>query len=125
MFKIVDNVIHLTRGDIALIEINIKNDDGTSYAFKKNEVIRLNVFKNKDCSSIVLTKDVKVEKEDIRVDIPLTSEETSIGEIINKPQKYWYEVILNPDTNEQTIIGYDTDGPKEFWLYPEGKESDN
>lgn len=125
MFKIVDNVIHLTRGDIALIEINIKNDDGTNYAFKKDEVIRLNVFKNKDCSSIVLTKDVKVEKEDISVDIPLTSEETSIGEIINKPQKYWYEVILNPDTNEQTIIGYDTDGPKEFWLYPEGKESDN
>ncbi len=46
-------------------------------------------------------------------------------EIINKPKKYCYEVILNPDTNEQTIIGYDTNGEKEFWLYPEGKESGN
>lgn len=125
MFKIVDNIIHLTRGDIALIEVSIKNNDGTDYVFKKDEVIRLNVFKSKDCSNVVLTKDVKVEKESLSVDIPLTSKETTIGEIINKPQKYWYEVILNPDTNEQTIIGYDTDGAKEFMLYPEGKESDN
>lgn len=125
MFKIDGDKIHLTRGDIALIEVKAKNDDETDYVFKKDEVVRLNVFKSKDCGCIVLTKDVKVEKESTSVDIPLTSQETTIEELINKPKKYWYEVILNPDTNEQTIIGYDTNGEKEFWLYPEGKESDS
>ena len=125
MFKIDGDTIHLTRGDIALIEVKAKNDDKTDYVFKKDDVVRLNVFKSKDYGHIVLTKDVKVEKESTSVDIPLTSKETTIEQLINKPKKYCYEVILNPDTNEQTIIGYDTNGEKEFWLYPEGKESDN
>lgn len=125
MFKIENNTIHLTRGDIALIEVKAKNDDGTDYCFKKNEVVRLNVCKNKNFNDIVLTKDVKVEKESTSVDIPLTSEETTIDGIISKPKTYWYEIVLNPDLNEQTIIGYDTGGAKEFILYPEAKESDN
>lgn len=100
MFKIDGYTIHLTRGDIALIEVKAKNDDKTDYVFKKDDVVRLNVFKSKDCGCIVLTKDVKVEKESTSVDIPLTSKETTIEELINKPKKYWYEVILNPDTNE-------------------------
>ncbi len=122
MLKVIDNTIHITRGDVALIEVKAKNDEGLDYSFKKDEVVRINVFKSKDCGSIVLTKDVKVEKESISIDIPLTSQETSIEELINKPKKYWYEIILNPDTNEQTIVGYDTDGAKEFILYPEAKE---
>lgn len=125
MFKIEGNKIHLTRGDIALIEIKAKNDDGSEYAFKKDDVVRLNVFKAKDCGCVVLTKDVKVTEEKTSVDIPLTSKETTIEELINKPKKYWYEVVLNPDTNEQTIIGYDIQGEKEFWLYPEAKEGGN
>lgn len=125
MFRIEGNKIHLTRGDIALIEVKVTNDDGTDYVFKKDDVIRLNVFKSKDCGCIELTKDVVIKKESTSVDIPLTSKETTIGDLINKPKTYWYEVVLNPDTNEQTIIGYDLDGAKDFILYPEAKESDN
>lgn len=125
MFKIEGNKIHLTRGDIALIEIKAKNDDGSEYVFKKDDVVRLNVFKAKDCSCVLLTKDAKVTEEKTSVDISLTSEETTIEELINRPKKYWYEVVLNPDTNEQTIIGYDIQGEKEFWLYPEAKEGGN
>ena len=125
MFKIIGDKIHLTRGDIATIEVKAKNNDETDYTFQKGDVVRLNVFKSKDCGCVVLTKDVTVNEESTSVDISLTSEDTTIDELINKPKKYWYEVILNPETNEQTIIGYDLDGEKEFWLYPEAKEGDN
>lgn len=50
----------------------------------------------------------------------ITSNETKIGNIINRPVIYWYEIVVNPDTNAQTIIGYDDGGAKEFILYPEG-----
>ena len=125
MLRIEGDKIHLTRGDIATIEVKAKNNDETDYTFQKGDVVRINVFKCKDCGCVVLTKDVTVDKEGTSVDIFLNSEETAMEELINKPKKYWYEIILNPDTNEQTIIGYDLDGEKEFWLYPEAKEGDN
>lgn len=125
MFKIENKKIHITRGDIALIEIKVQNDDGSDYIFQKDDVIQLNVFKSKDCSCVVLTKRVTVEDQTTSVNISLTSKDTTIGELINKPVKYWYEVILNPDNEEQTIIAYDEEGAKEFWLYPEAKEVDN
>ncbi len=124
MFKIIDNKIHLTRGDAAIIEVKAKNSDETDYIFKKDDVVRLNIFKSKDCSSVILTKDVTVNEERLSVDISLTSEDTTIGDLINKPVKYWYEVVLNPGTSEQTIIAYDLEGPKEFYLYPEAKEDE-
>jgi hypothetical protein len=121
MFKIDnDKTIHLTRGNIASIDVTANNDDGTNYIFQAGDVVRLNVFKNKDCGCIELQKDVTVEAETEAVEVNLTGEETRIGELINKPSKYWYEIELNPDTNPQTIIGYDIDGAKLFILYPEG-----
>ena len=124
MFKIENKEIHLTRGDIACIEVKALNEDGTDYTFQVGDVVRLNVFKKKDCGCIELQKDVTVEAAGISVDIHLTSENTKIGGIINKPTEYWYEVVLNPDTNPQTIIGYDIDGEKKFILYPEGNDAE-
>ena len=123
MFKIEGKTVHLTRGDAATIKISAFNGD-TKYTFKPDDVVRLNVFKAKDCGCVELRKDVVVEEECEAVDIALTTEDTTIGEIINKPTKYWYEVTLNPETIEQTIIGYDLDGAKEFILYPEANESE-
>lgn len=123
MFKIEGKTIHLTRGDAVTIKISAFNGD-SKYTFYTGDVVRLNVFKAKDCGCVELRKDVNVEEECEAVDIALTSEDTTIGEIINKPTKYWYEVTLNPETNEQTIIGYDLDGAKEFILYPEANEKD-
>lgn len=119
MFKIENNKINLTRGDVALIEVKAQNEDGSSYEFRKDEIIRINIFKNKDCSSVVLSKDIIVDKPSTSVTIPLTSKETTIEDVINKPKIYWYEIVLNPGENEQTVIGYDLDGAKEFILYPE------
>lgn len=124
MFKITNKEIHLTRGDIACIEVKALNEDGTDYTFQVGDVVRLNVFKRKDCGCVELQKDVTVETAGTSVDIHLTSENTKIGGIINKPTIYWYEVVLNPDTNPQTIIGYDAEGEKKFILYPEGNDAE-
>lgn len=119
MFKIEGTTIHLTRGDIALFGIKAKQKDDTDYTFKKGDVVRLNVFKNKDCNCIEIKKNITIENETNEAELSLTSDDTKIGDIINKPVKYWYEVVVNPDTQPQTIIAYDDDGAKEFILYPE------
>ena len=114
--------INLTRGDVATLEIKAKNDDGTDYTFLPDDVVRLKVFKARDCNCVELEKDTVVTTTTTSVNIELTSEETKIGNLINRPTKYWYEIELNPDTQSQTIIGYDLDGEKIFMLYPEGSD---
>lgn len=121
MFVILsDKTICLTRGDIANLVVNAKLQDGKPYTFKVGDVVRFCVYKRRDCNCVVLQKDVDVLDAAEEVTIHLTSEETTIGEVINKPADYWYEVVVNPETNPQTIIGYDEDGEKIFRLYPEG-----
>ena len=121
MFKIEESTIKITRGDIGVLTVAAKNDDETDYIFKAGDILRLKVFKNKDCSCVELQKDVAIETETTEVAVKLTKEDTKIGELISKPVTYWYEVELNPDTNPQTIIGYDDEaGAKLFILYPEG-----
>lgn len=121
MFKIdKDKYIHITRGDVGSIEVSAISEDNSVYVFSSGDIVRLQVMKPKDCSAVLLKKVVTVGEESETVTIFLDSADTRIGEIINKPEKYWYEIELNPDTNDQTIIGYDEDGPKLFILYPEG-----
>lgn len=121
MFKInEDKSIYLTRGDIANITVGANDTDGNAHTFSVGDVVRLKVFKRKDCANVVLQKDVVVKEECQTVDILIGRSDTKIGDIINTPTKYWYEVELNPDTTPQTIIGYDEEGEKLFVLYPEG-----
>jgi hypothetical protein len=118
---VIDNdlTIHITRGDTALIAVTA-TIGGTYFEFKPDDVVRLKVFAKKDCDDVVLKKDTVVTAATEAVEITLTGEDTKIGEIINKPVDYWYEVELNPETNPQTIVGYDENGAKVFKLYPEG-----
>lgn len=120
MFYISDDLtINITRGDSAVLSVSA-TISGTSYEFKPDDVIRLKVFARKDCADVVLQKDITVTEATSAVEIALTSEETTIGEVISKPTDYWYEVELNPETKPQTIIGYDDNGAKVFKLFPEG-----
>lgn len=122
MFRIdQDKTIHLTRGDIAGINITAKNNDGTDYTFIVGDVVRFKVFEKKGCDCVKLQKDVVVQEEGTSVEMALESTDTKLDDLINKPKDYWYEVELNPETAPQTIIGYD-DNPKIFRLYPEGKD---
>lgn len=123
MFKVKDDLsIHVTRGDVGLLGITAKNEDESDYIFQIGDVVRLGVFEKKKFSSIKLQKDITVQKQETEVQIPLIKEDTTIGNIINTPVDYWYEIQLNPETNPQTIIGYDENGAKIFRLYPEGVE---
>ena len=120
-----DKSIHLTRGDIAVIEIGASKSETEDYTFKKGDIIRIRVFEKNHHENVVIQKDVTVESETTSVDISLCKEDTKIGELINKPKDYWYEIELNSDTSPQTIIGYDSYGPKLFRLYPEGGDIDD
>lgn len=92
------------------------------HKFKPEDIVRFKVFKAKDCGCVEIQKDFKVTEETTKVKITLEKGETKIGDVINKPTKYWYEIELNPDTKPQTVIGYDQDGEKLFILYPEGSD---
>ena len=118
-----DKTIHLTRGDCASINIVAVDRDGAPYTFKVGELVRFKVVERKNCEIVKLCKDVKVSAETNVVVLRLNSDDTKLGEIINKPTRYWYEVELNPEGNSQTIIGYDKDGEKLFILYPEGSDA--
>lgn len=117
-----DLTIHITRGDIGSIEVCSDVSDSTPHVFKPGDLVRFQVFTKKKHDDIVLSKTVTVETETEVVDVNLYTSDTKIGEIINKPTDYWYEVELNPHTIPQTLIGYDKHGPKIFRLYPEGGE---
>lgn len=109
MFKInpITKQIDLTRGDVAAIKVNAKNSDGSDYQFKVGDIVRLSVYKKKDCHCVELVKDTEVTEETTMAEINLTKEDTKIGDIISRDTDYWYEVVLNPDTAPQTIIGYE------------------
>ncbi len=113
--------IQITRGDILKLRISALDKDGSTYMFKVNDVIRFKVMEKGNVANVVIQKDVKVNNQYPNVNMDLTGEETKIGELINKPVDYWYEVELNPDTEPQTIIGYTKDDKaKIFTLLPEG-----
>lgn len=122
MFKIKDKTIHLTRGDVAAFEFNALTADGNEYVFKKGDVIRFKVMKKKECDNIVIKKDVVFDTDATSISFALSGDETKIGDVINKPVVYWYEIELNPDTAPQTIVGFDEEGEKQFILYPEGSD---
>lgn len=125
MFKIEDTTIHLTRGDIAIFEVSTVDEDGNDYIFQVDDIIRFSVFEKNNLNNIKIQKDIVVTEETDKVVIKLTSEDTAIDNIINKPANYWYEIKLNPDDDQQTIIGYDENGAKILTLYPEGVDNDD
>ncbi len=122
MFTLNDDLsIYATRGDIVFFSV-CANEDGEPYSFKAGDVVRIKIFGKKDAENVVLQKDFPITEDTTEVEIFLEKEDTKIGEVISKHKDYWYEIVLNDDTNPQTIIGYDDDGAKVFRLFPEGDD---
>lgn len=118
-----DNNISVTRGDVIYFGVSAEDPETKElYMFQPGDVVRINVYGKKDCTDVVLKRDFLVYVPTEEVEIFLGKRETKIGDIINKPKDYWYEVVLNPDDKPETIIGYDDDGPKVFKLLPEGED---
>lgn len=125
MYKINEDLsIYVTRGDIVLLNVTAE-DNGNPYTFQVGDIVRMRVYKKKKATDVVLVKDFTVETATQKVQIYLSGADTKFGEVISKPVDYWYEVVLNEDTEPQTIIGYDDEsGAKIFKLFPEGADKD-
>lgn len=116
-----NQAIYCTRGDSGSFPVSWLVD-GEAYKFQPDDWLRFKVYCKNNCASVVIQKDTKVLSETEEVIISLSGAQTKIGNLINKPVDYWYEVELNPETSPRTIIGYDDEGPKVFRLFPEGKD---
>lgn len=122
MFKVNEQLtISVTRGDMGTLAVTA-DKDGELYTFQTNDLVRFQVFEKKDCTNVLLSKEIRVAEATQQVEVLLTGKDTRLGKPISKPEDYWYEVELNPLTAPQTIIGYDENGPKIFRLFPEGGE---
>jgi hypothetical protein len=122
MYKIneEDLSIYVTRGDVVLMDV-AASFNGKPYTFMPGDIVRIKVYKKKKVTDVVLVKDFPVTTATQKVQIYLSGNETKFDEPINKPTTYWYEVVLNEETEPQTIIGYDPEeGAKLFILLPEG-----
>lgn len=120
MQKIEGYTMKLNRGDCLRFTLKLKNEDGSFYTFQNTDKIIFSVYnKNKMNEKALLIKEVDAVSGTDSIEINCTSEDTTIGEMMNKPVEYWYEVELN---GEYTVIGYDDDGAKILMLYPEGSK---
>ena len=123
MQKIKGTTIMLNRGDVLNLTLSVKVNGITDYTFQIGDKIVFSIYnKGKLNDSAVLVKEINILEETSTVTINLTSEETKLGEMKNKPVEYWYEVELNPDTAPQTVVCFDETGAKIFELYPEGAD---
>lgn len=109
--------ITVHRGDRGILAYSIPLSDTENFKFERNDIIKFTVFEKKGYDkSPVLVKEVKVSENTEEVLIELTSEDTNLGDVSNKPVTYWYEISLN---NNQTTLGYDKeDGAAELILLP-------
>lgn len=86
------------------------------YQFKVGDKVTFNIYeKNGYDKKPLMTKTIEVTEETEIVDIPLTEEDTTFGNPVNKETIFWYDITLN---NDLTIVCYNEDGPKEFIEYP-------
>lgn len=107
MLKLEGKTIEITRGNVLPITVTAGDDiDDKDYEFQKGDILRFKIFDSKDVEKIYLQKDFKVEENTTAKLITMTAGEMKIGELSNKQATYWWEIDLNPDTDEeQTIMG--------------------
>ena len=112
--------LKVTRGQSGSITFGALTPENEPYTFVTGDVVRLNVTKEGKENMVVMSVDTIVEENTQEVTISITSFDSKIGNVINKPTDYWYDIELNPDSSiAQMLLGYDDDGPKIFKLYPE------
>lgn len=112
MFKInADKSIEITRGDRATIKLTNKKS-----VFNVGDIIKFSIVEKKNYNNLIFQKQYEVEESGDTFNITLTSEDTTIGDIISDKKEYWYEIEYN---GNQTPIGFDDNKAKKFILYPE------
>ena len=114
------NHIKINRGNTLPLKLVIPISHTENYVFQVGDEIMFGIYGTKKMDEeALLLKKYTIEEETEEFEFTINAEEMKIGELINKPTDYWYEIELN---GEQTILGYDDDGAKIITLYPEGSE---
>lgn len=112
--QIIDQHIHVNRGDQMIITLNNETP------FQVGDVFKFSIMKKGNCEEVLMQKIYTVEEESTSYELVLLPEDTRIGNFIKAgTATYWYEIEYN---GINTLVGYDTTGPKEFILYPEAAE---
>ena len=112
--------IQINRGDSVDMNVTAKDEEKQDYTFQVNDTVKFKVSEAKNEANVIIEKSITISEETTTVPIHLTSEETKIGDYINKPVIYWYEISVEKSNGDVlTIIGYDKNGAKEFVLNPE------
>ena len=115
MLIIDGTTIKASRGDDITILFSCEDKNGEIYTFTEGETIQFRIFdKDGYKKEPLLYKEYLIDEDKTIVEINLTSAETTIGEPINNPKTYWYEISIN---EINTIIGYEND-PALFVLLP-------
>ena len=95
MLKVTNNIIYLTRGDTAVLNLQIKQDDGTDYIVKDGDSILFTIKKTTKDKTVILQKAV------VNGQIKINPEETSA---LNYG-RYCYDVQLKKeDGTVSTVI---------------------
>lgn len=115
--------IQLNRGDSFDLAITLKDITGEPYNFLIGDVIKFKITNAHNEKNVVLQKNIIIDEETTTANIYLSSQETKIGDYINTPVDYWYEISLEKNNGDvMTIIGYEDKKPKIFTLNPEASE---
>lgn len=102
--------------DYELVDIDINDLSMVKYQFVIGDIVEFKIYEKQGYDKEPLvTKQVTISSSSDYCEIPLTENETTIGEIENKPITYWYDITLNGD---QTVVCYNEEGAKEFIEYP-------
>lgn len=117
-----EKTIHLTRGDRATFKVYcLDRKTQERYTFPAGCTVSFVIVNKQGYSrGEMLRKTVNVTEDTEEVEFTLTEEDTKIGNMIDKKEKFWYNVVVNDDI---TIIGSDEDGEKILILYPEVGEN--
>lgn len=115
-------LVHLTRGDRCILRVYMRdNKTQEDYLFPAGCYVTFAIVSKKGYTKgDVLRKKVYVHEDTYEVEISLTERDTKIANMIDKKQKYWYNVVVNDDI---TIIGSDDNGEKTIIIYPEVGEN--
>lgn len=127
MLEIKDKNIQITRGNYLPLTVPLTNADGTAFTCQIGDIVRFKVFEKKNVENVLLEKDFTIQEECQELNLELTADDMKIGELIDKPTDYWYEIELYPDTPKtQTVVGYDKKtGPAILTLLPEGGDGND
>lgn len=119
-----NTTIHLTRGDRCTFKVYvIDSKTQERYTFPAGCWVSFVVVNKKGYTleKPLLRKKIFVPSDTTEVEFTLTPTETKIGDMIDKKQKYWYNIVINDDI---TILGSDADGEKIIIVYPEVGEKE-